>query len=110
MNIPESYKEEQNTFDGMTLYFVMYVDEEIVVEILNKLDDSMDELVAQQKFKDWAEMEDFLELQYESRLKSILQGKSSGIDDLKTEMKKNIILRKKRLFNHLKQTYQKGEI
>jgi hypothetical protein len=88
----------------------MYVDEEIVVEILNKLDDSMDELVAQQKFKDWSEMEDFLELQYESRLKSILQGKSSSIDNLKSEMKNIIVLRKKRLFFHLKQTYQKGEI
>lgn len=88
----------------------MYVDEEIVVEILNNLDDSMDEIIAQQKFKDWAEMENFLELQYESRLKSILRGKSSSVDDLKSEMKKIIDLRKKRLFNHLKQTYQKGEI
>jgi hypothetical protein len=110
MNIPESCKEKQNTFDARTLYFIMFVDDEIVVEILNKLDDSMDELVAQQKFKDWMEMEDFLELQYESRLKSILRGKSSSIDDLKSEMKNIIVLRKKRLFNHLKQTYQKREI
>ncbi len=88
----------------------MYVDDEIIVEILNNLDDSMDELIAQQKFKDWKEMENFLELQYESRLKSILQGKSSSFNDLKSEKKKIIVLRKKRLFNHLKQAYQKGEI
>ncbi len=88
----------------------MFVDEKTVVEILNKLDDSMDELVAQQKFKDWVEMEDFLNVQYQSRLESILRGKSSSIDDLKSEMKNIIVLRKKRLFDHLKQTYQKGII
>jgi hypothetical protein len=110
MNISESCKVKHNTFDGITLYFVVYMDEEIVIEILNKLDDSMDEVVAQQKFKEWADMEDFLELQYESRLQSILRGKSSNIDDLKSEMKNIIVLRKKRLFNHLKQTYQKREI
>ena len=88
----------------------MFVDEKTVVEILNKLDDSMDELVAQQKFKDWVEMEDFLDVQYQSRLESILRGKSSSIDDLKSEMKNIIVLRKKRLFDHLKQTYQKGII
>ena len=52
MNLPESCKEKQNIFDARTLYFVMFVDEKIMVEILNNLDDSMDELVAQQKFKD----------------------------------------------------------
>ncbi len=88
----------------------MFVDEKTVVEILNKLDDSMDELVAQQKFKDWVEMEDFLNVQYQSRLESKLRGKSSSIDDLKSEMKNIIVLRKKRLFDHLKQTYQKGII
>ena len=88
----------------------MIVDEEIVVEILNKIDDSMDELVAQQKFKDWVEMEDFLDSQYQSRLESILRGKSSSINDLKPEMKNKIKERKQRLFDHLKQTFQKGEI
>ena len=88
----------------------MIVDEEIVVEILNKLDDSMDELVAQQKFKDWVEMEDYLDSQYQSRLESILRGKSSSINDLKPEMKNKIKERKQRLFDHLKQTFQKGEI
>ena len=91
------------------LYFVMFVDREIMLEILNKLDDFMDELVLRQKFKDWMEMEDFLELQYESRLGSILRGKSRSIDDLESEMKNIIVLRKKRLFDHIKQTYQKGE-
>lgn len=87
----------------------MFIDEEVVVEILNKLDDSMDELVARQKFKDWMEMENFLELQYESRFESILRGKSRSIDDLESEMKNIIVLRKKRLFDHIKHTYQKGE-
>lgn len=88
----------------------MFVDEEIVVEILNKLDDSMDELVAQQKFNDWQEMESFLDAQYESRLESLLRGKSSSVDDLEPAMKNKITERKKRLFNHLEQTLQKGEI
>lgn len=88
----------------------MVVDEETLVEILNKLDDSMDDLVAQQKFKDWVEMEGFLDIQYESRLESMLQGRSSCIDDLESEMKKRFIVRKQRLFNHLKQALQKGEI
>ena len=88
----------------------MFISEEIVVEILNKIDDSMNELVAQQKFKDWEEMEGFLDTQYQSRLDSILRGKSSSIDDLESEMKDMIILRKQRLFNHLKQALQKGEI
>ena len=110
MNLPESCKEKQNTFDARTLYFVIFVDEEIMVEILNNLDDSMDELVAQQKFKDWVELEDFLDVQYQSRLEIILRGKSSSIDDLKSEMKNRIMERKQRLFNHLKQTFQKGEI
>ena len=110
MNLPESCKEKQNTFDVRTLYFVIFVDEKIMVEILNNLDDSMDELVAQQKFKDWVELEDFLDVQYQSRLENILRGKSSSIDDLKSEMKNRITERKQRLFNHLKQTFQKGEI
>ncbi|HSB50578.1 MAG TPA: hypothetical protein VLC72_04540 [Nitrosopumilaceae archaeon] len=88
----------------------MVVDEETLVEILNKLDDSMDDLVAQQKFKDWVEMEGFLDIQYESRLESMLRGRSSCIDDLESEMKKRFIVRKQRLFNHLKQALQKGEI
>jgi len=103
-------KEKQNTFDIGTIYFVMVVDEETLSEILNRLDDSMDELVAQQKFKDWIEMEGFLDVQYKSRLESILRGKSSSIDDLESEMKNRIIVRKQRLFNHLKQVLQKGEI
>ena len=110
MNLPESCKEKQNTFDARILYFVMFFDEKIMVEILNNLDDSMDELVAQQKFKDWVKMEDFLDVQYQSRLEIILRGKSSSIDDLKSEMKNRIMERKQRLFNHLKQTFQKGEI
>ena len=86
----------------------MFVDEEIVIDILNKLDDSMDELVAQQKFKNWVEMESFVDVQYESRLESILRGKSSSVDELRSEMKNKITERKQRLFNHLKQTLQKG--
>ena len=88
----------------------MVVDEEILVEILNNLDDTMDELVSQQKFKDWAEMEGFLEVQYKSRLETILLGKSSSIDDLDSEMKNRYIVRKQRLFNQLKQALQKEEI
>jgi hypothetical protein len=88
----------------------MFVSEEIVVEILNQLDDSMNELVAQQKFEDWGEMEGFIDAQYDSRLNSILKGKSSCIDDLESDMKNRILIRKQRLFNHLKQTLQKGEI
>jgi hypothetical protein len=88
----------------------MVVDTEILVEILNKLDDSMDELVAKQNFQDWAEMEGFLDEQYDSRLASILKGKSSSVDDLDYGMKDKIILRKKRLFDHLRQAFQKGEI
>ena len=88
----------------------MVVDEETLSEILNRLDDSMDDLVAQQKFKDWVEMEGFLDIQYESRLESMLRGRSSCIDDLESEMKKRFIVRKQRLFNHLKQVLQKGEI
>ena len=88
----------------------MVVDEEILVEILNNLDDTMDELVSQQKFKDWAEMEGFLDIQYQSRLESILRGKSSSFEDIEPEMKNRSILRKQRLFNHLKQALQKGEL
>ena len=88
----------------------MVVDDEILVEILNKLDDLMDELVAQQKFKDWVEMESFVAVQYESRLDSLLRGKSSSIDDLESGMKNRITVRKQRLFDHLKQALQKGEI
>jgi len=88
----------------------MVVDEEMLLEILNKLDDSMDELISQQKFKDWAEMKGFLEVQYKSRLETILLGKSSSIDDLDSEMKNRYLLRKQRLFNHLKQALQKEEI
>ena len=88
----------------------MVVDDEILVEILNKLDDSMDELVAHQKFKDWVEMESFVAVQYESRLDSLLRGKSSSIDDLESGMKNRITVRKQRLFDHLKQALQKGEI
>ena len=88
----------------------MFVEEQIVVEILNKLDDFMDELVAHQKFKDWVEMEGFLERQYQSRLESVLRGKSSSIDELKSEMKHRVMVRKQRLFHHLKQTLQKEEI
>jgi hypothetical protein len=88
----------------------MVVDEEMLLEILNKLDDSMNELISQQKFKDWAEMEGFLDVQYQSRLESILQGKSSSIEDMEPEMKNRSIIRKQRLFNHLKQALQKREI
>ncbi len=88
----------------------MVVDDEILVEILNKLDDSMDELVAQQKFEDWTEMEGFLDAQYNSRLASILKGKSSSVDDLESELKNRITVRKKRLFAHMEQAFQKGEI
>jgi hypothetical protein len=85
----------------------MVVDDEILVEILNRLDDSMDELVAQQKFEDWVEMEGFIEAQYDSRLASILKGKSSNIDDLDYGMRDRITVRKQRLLNHLKQAFQK---
>lgn len=88
----------------------MTVDAEILVEILNKLDDFIDELVAQQKFQNWTEMEGFLNAQYESRLDSILKGKSSSIDALDYGMKDKITARKKRLFDHLEQAFQKGEI
>ncbi|MEX2060610.1 MAG: hypothetical protein WD966_06095 [Nitrosopumilaceae archaeon] len=88
----------------------MFINEEMIAEILSKLDDYMDELVPQQKFKNWVEMESFLDVKYESRLESILRGKSSSIDDLKSEMKNKIKARKHRLFNHLKQTLQKGKI
>ena len=88
----------------------MVDDDEILIEILNKLADSMDELVAQQKFKDWVDMEGFVAVQYESRLDSLLRGKSSSIDDLESGMKNRIIVRKQRLFDHLKQALQKGEI
>jgi hypothetical protein len=50
----------------------------------------MDELVAQQKFQDWTEMEGFLDAQYDSRLASILKGKSSSIDALDFGMKDKI--------------------
>ena len=88
----------------------MLVDKEIFVEILNKIDDSMDELVSQQKFKDWPEMEDYVNMQYMSRLESILQGKRSTIDELDSEMKNKLKVRKLRLFDHLKQAFQKGDI
>jgi hypothetical protein len=88
----------------------MVVDDEILVEILNKLDDSMNELVAQQKFKDWTEMEGFLDVQYDSRLDSILKGKSISIQQLESEMKNKIMVRKQRLFDHLEQALHKGEI
>ena len=88
----------------------MLLNEEIVLEILNQIDDSMNELVAQQKFQDWLEMEGFLDAQYDSRLESILKGKSSCIDDLESDMKDRIQVRKHRLFEHLKQTLQKDKI
>lgn len=88
----------------------MVINEEILVEILNKIDDSMDELVAQQKFKDWIEMEGFLDAQYDSRLESMLQGRSSSINELESRMKNKFIVRKQRLFDHLKQALLKGEI
>lgn len=88
----------------------MAVNKEILTEILNKLDDSMDELVAQQKFKDWEEMENFVDIQYDSRLDNMLRAKSSGIDDLDSEMKQRLKVRKQRLFNHLKQALQKRDI
>ncbi len=88
----------------------MVVNEETLIEILNKIDDSMDELVAKQKFKDWVEMEGFLDVQYDSRLESMLRGRSISIDDLESVMKNRFIVRKQRLFNHLKQALQKGEI
>ncbi len=88
----------------------MVVDDNTLGEILNRLDDSMDELVAHQKFKDWVEMEGFLDVQYKSRLESMLQGKSSSIDDLESEMKNRITARKQRIFNHLKHVLQKEDI
>lgn len=88
----------------------MVVDDDTLGEILNRLDDSMDELVAHQKFKDWVEMEGFLDVQYKSRLESMLQGKSSSIDDLESKMKNRITVRKQRIFNHLKHVLQKEDI
>ena len=87
----------------------MIIDEELMTEILDKLDDSTDKSVAQQKFKDWAEMQSYLDAQYESRLGSILKAKSSSIERLTPEIKAKIKIRKQRLFGHLKQAFEKKE-
>lgn len=81
-----------------------------MVEILNDLDDFMDELIEQQNFKDWAEMQSFLDAQYESRLADILRAKSIDSNGLESEVKNKITKRKERLFVHVKQAFQKREI
>lgn len=99
-----------NTFDILLPCFVMIIDENSMVEILNDLDDFMDELIEQQNFTDWGEMQNFLDAEYESRLADILRAKSIDRDGLESGVKDKITKRKARLFAHVKQAFQKREI
>lgn len=85
----------------------MFIDDDALVEILNKLDDSINEMVAKQNFTDWREMEKLLDVQYESHLANTLRSKANSFEDLEPKKKNMIIDRKRRLFSHLKQTFQK---
>jgi len=92
------------------LILSLIIDKDSMVDILNDLDDFMDELIEQQNFKNWEEMQNFLDKQYESRLADILQAKSIDRNELESEVKDKITKRKARLFDHVKQAFQKREI
>ncbi len=97
---------DTNTFHIQLRYFVMSIDENSMVEILNDLDDFMDELIEQQNFNNWAEMKSFLDAQYESRLAEILRAKSIDSKSLKSDVKDKITKRKERLFSHVEQAFE----
>ena len=88
----------------------LIIDENSMVEILNDLDDFMDELIEQQNFENWTEMQNFLDAQYESRLAKILRAQSIDSNRLDSEVKDKITKRKARLFAHVKQAFQKRKI
>jgi hypothetical protein len=85
----------------------MVINEQILDEILNYLDNSMNGLALQQDFTQWIDLQNFLLGQYDIRLDSLLLGKSSSIHHLESGLKNKVIMRKQRLLDRLEKEFDK---
>jgi hypothetical protein len=85
----------------------MVINEQILDEILNYLDNSINGLALQQDFTQWIDLQNFLLGQYDIRLDSLLLGKSSSIHHLESGLKNKVIMRKQRLLDRLEKEFDK---
>jgi hypothetical protein len=87
----------------------MVINDDILDEILASLANSMKNLafLHLHEHKDWHDMKNFLDKQYETLLENLLDEKATSIHHLESGMKNKIIVRKHELFSSLEKEYFK---